>query len=171
MFFGVVLMLVYPSLWVYGKVSQVYLHREWNASASPTSTASADSSDVYGRLVIPKLFLDDVVLKGIEESDLARGPGHFPGTGRPGEGNCVIAGHLNINGSPFKDLDKLNPGDLVMFQGEGSLGTYRVTGSHIISPEDTDVLDQNGKPRLTLLTCMPGARQRYTVVCKEISVD
>jgi hypothetical protein len=45
---------------------------------------------------------------------LADGPGHYPGTGMPGEpGNIAIAGYRREHGAPLRGLDRLEPGDVV----------------------------------------------------------
>ena len=163
------MLLFYPSLWVYGKVSQVCLHKEWQDHQSDPQGNPAPSH-TFGKLMIPKLWLDQVVLQGIDPASLREGPGHFPDTSEPGAGNCCIAGHLNIDGSPFKDLDKLRPGDVVMVQGKSNLGVYHVSSTRIIYPDDVSVLKQTGPRRLTLVTCMPGARMRYVVICRQVAV-
>ncbi|HET6384144.1 MAG TPA: class D sortase [Armatimonadota bacterium] len=171
MFAGAVMVLFYPSLWVYGKVSQVYLHQEWRRLPSASKTAGGDSSSIVARLVIPKIWVDQIVVQGVSDSQLARGPAHFPETAGPGAGNCAIIGHLNIDGSPFRDLDKLQPGDLVLLQTHEHLVQYRVVHHQIVMPTDLDVLRQKGPKRLTLITCMPGAKRRYVVTCRQTQED
>ncbi|MDQ2733116.1 MAG: class D sortase [Armatimonadota bacterium] len=167
---GALLVLYYPSTWVYGKVSQAYLHQQWHSAGTATDQAAAE---LFGRLVIPKILVDQIVLDGVEESQLARGPGHYKTSAMPGDGNCVIIGHLNTNGSPFRDLDRLAPGDMVLVRADASssLVTYRVTGSRIVPPTDMALVKPEGKSRLTLITCMPGAKMRFAVFCKQETVQ
>ena len=49
------------------------------------------------RIISSEIGLDAVVLQGVDEASLRRGPGHMTFTALPGQpGNCVIAAHRNI---------------------------------------------------------------------------
>lgn len=167
---GTMMLLFYPALWVYGKVSQLYLHRQWQQQVAAKTPGQAPRR-VVGHLSIPNIYLDEIVVQGISDADLAVGPGHFPNTAMPGKGNCVIAGHLNINGSPFRDLDQLRPGDPVAIETDDHLVEYKVTHSQIINPDQLAVLKQTGPSRLELVTCMPGALRRLVVYCKQTKIE
>lgn len=166
---GALLVLFYPALWVYGKVSQYRLHQQWQQQVA-AATPGGKAAKVIGRLSAPSIYLDQIVVEGVSESQLAVGPGHFPQTALPGDGNCVIAGHLNVNGSPFRDLERLQPGDTVAFETEKRLVEYRVQSRRIIDPDDVDVLKQTGASRLELITCTPGARHRLLILCKQTKI-
>ena len=166
MFAGALVILFYPCLWVKGKVSQILLHQEWQQRVGVAHPEAV--SHVFGRLIIPKLVLDEIVLDNVTEKDLAAGPGHHPDTSGNGAGNCVIFGHLNVDGSPFRDLSQLARGDLVDLQTDVHLVQYKVDHSKIVAATDVEILDPGGSPQLTLVTCMPGARQRYVVTCRKV---
>ena len=52
-----------------------------------------------GRIEIPAIDADYVLIQGTEEADLERGPGHYPDTALPGQGRTVgIAGHRTTYG-------------------------------------------------------------------------
>ena len=85
-------------------------------STVPTapSTPPIESGEAIGRLVIPSIGLDWIVVEGVQVADLKKGPGHFRETPMPGQlGNSAIAGHRNTYCSPFFDLDELEPGELI----------------------------------------------------------
>jgi sortase A len=171
---GALLLLFYPTLWVYGRVNQIYLHRQWiqqQTLPGNSDPSHPHSSDTVGRLVIPSINVDQIVVEGVGDEALARGPGHFPSTALPGTGNCVVAGHLNVEGSPFRDLQTLKPGQLVLVQTRTHLVHYVVTRARVIAPSDVAILGQRGPRRLTLVTCMPGARMRYAVWCKQTLLE
>ena len=66
------------------------------------------------KLQIPAIGLDEIVVSGTAESDLAKGPGHYVGTAAPGQaGNVAIAGHRTTNGAPFNRLGQLAIGDKI----------------------------------------------------------
>lgn len=98
------------------------------------------------------------VVEGISDEDLAKGPGHYPGTALPGAvGNVVISGHRSGHGDPFLDFDLLELGDEITLRQSGAWWTYRITKApRIIEPTMRRVLDQPSDTRvLTLTTCWP----------------
>lgn len=112
---------------------------------------------LFGHLVIPRIGLNDYVVEGVGETQLAEGPGHYPGTAQiGGQGNVGIAGHRTTYGAPFYDLNELQAGDVVYISNTaGQTFTYRVTTHLIVSPSDGAVLDPTTVPSLTLTTCNP----------------
>ena len=87
--------------------------------------------------------------------------------------NAVIAGHRGYNGaSYFRYIDKLQPGDLVTVRNLWDTLNYRVSGIKIIDPHDVEeILIQDGRELLTLITCHPyasGGKQRYVVYCERV---
>lgn len=127
--------------------------------AGPT-TPQQDSLPTGGaidHLVIPKIGVDKFVVEGVSESDLRRGPGHYPNTPVPGEvGNSAIAGHRTTYGAPFFDLNELAPGDdIFLTDTSGQRFDYKVTSSKVVGPSDTSVLDPTPFAQLTLTTCNP----------------
>lgn len=150
------------------------------ASAPPARTRTRvtrpeppPAGAAFALLSIPRLGEDWVrpVLEGsgdgpggISDDDLERGTVHYPGTALPGErGNFAVAGHRATHGEPFRDLDRLVPGDVVEVRTATERLSYRVTGQRIVAPQDGEVLlPVPGRPgaradraRLTLTTCHP----------------
>lgn len=119
-----------------------------------------------GLLRIPSIGVDQVVVQGVGENDLTRGPGHYPGTSMPGEaGNTAIAGHRTTWGHPFYSLDAVPRGarvDLTTTQGSF---VYTTRSIFVVSPDDTAVLAPTAVPSLTLTTCNPrySAAQRLVL--------
>src|SRR5207249_8896058 len=75
----------------------------------------APSVGAVANIRIPKIGVDKIVVQGVGEADLRKGPGHYPETPMPGEqGNAAIAGHRTTYGAPFNRLDELAPGDEVL---------------------------------------------------------
>lgn len=149
-------------------------------STVPTapSTPPIEGGEWIGRLVIPSIDLDWIVVEGVQVADLKKGPGHFRETPMPGQlGNSAIAGHRTTYGAPFYDLDELEPGDLIEVQTLVGTYTYEVTGSEVVSPADYALVIPTTDPTvatLTLATCTPAytARERlivYSVLVPEQS--
>lgn len=105
------------------------------------------------------------VVQGTGLAQLALGPGHVPGTQRPGQvGNFAVAAHRVTAGNPFYNVPSLHPGDLVYVQTVAGTYTYEITARPVWTwPGDTAVLapapDRPGqRPRrawITLITCDP----------------
>jgi sortase A len=105
------------------------------------------------------------VVQGTGISQLALGPGHVPGTQRPGQvGNFAVAGHRVTAGNPFYNVPSLRPGDLVYVQTVSGTYEYEITARPVwVWPSDTAVLAPSPnrpgqRPRkrwLTLITCDP----------------
>ena len=130
------------------------------------SIAAPDDGNPVGLMRIAKIGLDKVIVQGTSTNDLRQGPGHYPGTPLPGEvGNAAIAGHRTTYGAPFYNLDELVPGDPIVITTVQGTFTYSVTGTVIVSPNDTSVVDNTTFPELTLTTCNPrfSASQRLVV--------
>jgi sortase A len=128
----------------------------------------AEGSPV-ARIQIPKIGLDQYVVEGTAEGDLAKGPGHYVGTALPGQaGNIAIAGHRTTYGAPFNNLDQLTPADQILLtSASGEQLDYVVTQPpRAVPPNDVAVLAGFGDNRLTLTTCNPrfSASQRLVVV-------
>jgi sortase A len=109
-----------------------------------------------GRIVIPKLGIDVPMYEGVDLPTLNKGPGHWPGTAAPGQlGNAVFAGHRVSHTAPFRYIDKLVPGDQVIFTVSGISYTYMVTGSEIVLPSAVWIVNQTPDATATLFACHP----------------
>ncbi len=128
------------------------------AASSPIRAASPAREWPPTRIIAPDMGLDAVVVSGVSESALRRGPGHWPGSALPGQpGNCVIAGHRNVYGSYFYRVDELLPGSLITLRTPDDSFNYQVVQSHTVADTDVSVLQppaqKDAPPQLTLITC------------------
>ena len=144
--------------------SQSALAKQFHTSSQAAKTGGTTASAALdlpgyaiGIIQIPKIGLEKYLVEGVGESDLQKGPGHYPGTPLPGQpGNVAIAGHRTTYGAPFYNLDALKPGDPIRITTlSGTVYTYDVTGSQVVSPSDVEVVDATKDNRLTLTTCNP----------------
>ncbi len=125
-----------------------------------------DEGDAIGRVRIPSIGVDDVVVEGTEPGDLRKGPGFYEQVGLPGTpGTTAIAGHRTTYGAPFRRLDDLDRGDRVEVEMPYGRFVYRVEGTRIVDPSDVWVLDRRSYDRLVLSACHPlfSAAQRIVV--------
>lgn len=136
-------------------------------------------SEVFGVISIPKLDLEMPIFLGATDANMAFGAAVLSQTSLPigGENtNSVIAGHRGYNGaSYFRYIPDLQIGDEVIITNLWETLTYRVTENKIIAPNEVnEILIQEGKDVLTLLTCHPyasGGKQRYLVYCERVQGD
>ncbi len=117
-----------------------------------------DLESAPGILELPTLGLTLDIVYGVAPADLERAPGFYPQSGYPDVGNVSIAGHRNMSGNPFMDLDKLAKGDAIRLTYKGKLYTYEVDSSWITVDTDWSVIDPTPRPALTLTTCDPPVR-------------
>lgn len=149
----------------------------------PELVALAADSDLLptegapiARIDIPAIGVRKTIVQGIKRQTLRAGPGHYPTTPMPGQpGNAAIAGHRTTHGSPFLDIDRLQPGDHIDVETVDGVYRYEVEaqrsadgserGHFIVHPSEVDVITDQGDDRLTLTACHPrySARQRIIV--------
>ncbi len=143
------------------------------AAQTPAPSAASVSPDLLPvRLRIESIGLNDAPVVEVgtkldkgqlvwETADHA--VGHLLGTGLPGAvGNMVLAGHISSplkgEGSIFKNLpgiaNKLGSRVSVQTAG-GTWYHYTITGTDVVLPTDTWVMDPATAPVVTLLTCVP----------------
>jgi len=133
--------------------------------AIPDDNYADEPIVLIGTITIPKLGLVHNLYKGVTLNNIDRGPSLWPGTGTPGQpGNAVVAGHRVTHDHPFLNIDKLQPGDLVIFDVGGAHSTYRMTSSEVVSPDAVWIADQTAEPTATLYACHPPHSKTYRYV-------
>lgn len=128
--------------------------------------ASLEPIVQIGTIEIPSIGLNHVVHEGITMRNIDRGPSHWPGTAMPGRaGNAVFAGHRVTKTRPFYDIDKMVPGDKVIFTINGERSVYVMTRHEIVTPRELRIVNQTAEPTATLFACHPkgSAKYRYVV--------
>ena len=114
------------------------------------------------RIVIPALDIDTTLVEAPisgsswDVSGFTTQVAHLEGTAYPGTvGNAVLAGHVTYADGvgPFRDLDTLNPGDIILAKGEGVVYRYVVKSVEVVSPTDIAVTAPKPGANLTLITC------------------
>jgi sortase A len=173
--FGLIVLL-FAGYEVYGNSAKVQdeqntlddeLAQQWDhPTVTPTGPVkggpAAPAKNLVGRLYIPKLNKEWVVVNGVQPQDIRYAPGHYPDTAMPGEiGNFSVAGHRIKK--IFWRIDELRPGDVIGVETRSKWYVYQVTGNEIVKPTAVQVVapvpDRPGrKPTqalLTLTTCNP----------------
>ncbi len=96
------------------------------------------------------------IVQGDGWEQLKKGVGQHIGSANPGEnGNVVLAGHDDVFGEVFRDLDKLQPGDQVILYTMQQQYIYLVTETRIVEPSQVEVMNPTSDPTVTLISCYP----------------
>jgi sortase A len=127
-----------------------------------------------GRLVIPRIGLNMVVVEGTTTSDLERGPGHYDAasgaaTNLPGMGGVIaIAGHRTTFLHPFRHIDDLKSGDRITLAMPYGTFRYTVYLHKIVSSTDWSILRRRRYEKLVLSACHPlySATHRWIVFAR-----
>ncbi len=132
----------------------------------------ADTGDAIGRLVIRRMGLDSVVVKGADRQSLKSGPGWISTTNVPGPtGNCAISGHRTTYLAPFRNLDDLREGDVIDLYTPFRRYRYRVSKSFTVRPWQVEVIAPTKSPTLTLTACHPPYSARFRLIVQSDLVD
>ena len=130
-----------------------------------------DTSAVV-RIVIPALFLDTEVkyvpydgftwmINGLRQEIAWMGNTSWPGLG----GNTGLAGHVTVAGmgdGPFRHLDELPYGELVLLYTEKNIYTYQVRESRVTDDGDMSVTLATENPQISLITCIDWDEETHT---------
>jgi sortase A len=125
--------------------------------------------DAVGRLIVPRLSLNTIVVNGTDHASLTKGPGRYLGSYMPGERQLVyVAGHRTTYLAPFAHIERLRRGDPITFKLPYATFFYRVQRSVVVPSDDVSRLQSRGVEVLTLQACHPRffATHRYLVYAK-----
>jgi sortase A len=139
------------------------------ALAQDFARAELHTGQAIGRIEIPRLDLDAVLIQGTDTASLEKGPGHYPGTALPGQDSTIgVAGHRTTYLAPFRHIDSLQPGDPIHIEMPYADFTYKVQTHRIVAPTQTAIVNPVGYERLVLTACHPlySASERYAIFAK-----
>ncbi|WP_255657847.1 class E sortase [Actinoplanes sp. L3-i22] len=142
------------------------LDQSWaDPTVTPTNAAkgpAAPGENLVGRIYIPKLDKEWVVVDGVRPQDIKYAPGHYPETAKPGQiGNFSVAGHRIKK--IFWRIDELKAGDVIGVETRDAWYVYQVYGQQVVKPNQVEVVaavpnEPDATPTkalLTLTTCNP----------------
>jgi sortase A len=125
--------------------------------------------EAAGRVLIPALGAEYVVVDGTDPDSLRKGPGLFPESPYPGaRGTAAIAGHRTTYSAPFRRVDDLEKGNHIIVEMPYGRFTYAVETTRIVKPDALWVLDRKSYDRLVLSACHPlySAAKRIVVFAR-----
>lgn len=137
-------------------LAQLRSDRHRIAFLARVARREAVDGEAFGRLRIPAIDVNAVVVNGTAPDDLRKGPGHYPDTTFPGLGGTVaIAGHRTTYGAPFRNVDQLGRGDQLVLEMPYGTFTYVYDRQEIVKPTATYVTRDVGYDQLVLSACHP----------------
>lgn len=131
------------------------------------------TGDAIGRITIPKIGANYIIIQGTDTASLEKGPGHYSATAFPGLGQTVaIAGHRTTYLAPFRHINALRPGDRILVKMPYGMFTYAVQYTRIVLPTALWITRNVGYERLVLSACNPlySAAQRIVIFARLKSV-
>ncbi len=121
------------------------------------------------RIQIPAIDVDAPVVLGDGWEQLKLGVAQHLGTPNPGEnGNLVLSGHNDVFGEVFRNLDRLQPGDVVILFTSQRQYTYVITGTKIVAPTAVEVMDPTPNATVTLISCHPYLVDNHRIVVSAV---
>lgn len=126
---------------------------------------------VVGKITIPKLKLDSLILEQTNTKALKVSVTKLCGPSINEVGNFCIAGHNYKNNKMFGGIKKLEKGDkIILTNTYGTSINYEVYENFQTDPKDVRCLNQEtgGDREVTLITCTAGAIKRVIVKAIEI---
>lgn len=132
----------------------IHLRPLWQSNvALPIPTPGSQQAI---RIQIPAIEVDAPVVQGDNWEQLKKGVAQHIGTPNPGEnGNIVLSGHNDVYGEVFRDLDKLQPGDVAILFTQQRQYTYVITGTQMVAPTAVEVMAPTLDARITFISCHP----------------
>jgi sortase A len=125
--------------------------------------------EAAGRLRIPAIDVNSVLVDGTDAQSLRKGPGFFPEGPYPGaRGTTAIAGHRTTYSAPFRNVDELKRGNRIVVEMPYGRFTYRVERLRIVTPDSLWVIRRTSYDRLVLSACHPlySAAKRIVVFAR-----
>lgn len=133
-----------------------------------------DEGDAAGRIEIPDIGAEFVMVKGTSAGSLRKGPGLFPENPYPGaRGTTAVAGHRTTYAAPFRKVDQLERGDEIVMRMPYGTFRYEVERTRIVKPSEVWVLNRVSYDRLVLSACHPlySAAERIIVFARLVKTE
>jgi sortase A len=135
---------------------------------------SSKRGEAIGRIHVPRMGVNMVLVNGTDHSTLKKGPGRDERTFMPGENRLVyIAGHRTTYLAPFSHIDRMKAGDRITIDVPYGTFIYRVTHHRIVNATDLSVLRSPTHEVIELQACHPRffASHRYIVYARLLRVE
>lgn len=165
------------ALWipVKAELAQYLLARSWQQTLAGNPDAKpwpwADTRAI-AELEVPALGQREIILQGSSGRNLAFGPTLLNSTAIEQTNDRILSAHRDTH---FHFTRDLRPGDLLRLTTLDGVQDYRVSWSEVVDSREQDLVIDNSRPRLTLVTCYPfdavvaGGPLRWVVTADPVS--
>jgi len=145
-----------PPEWIPGQTLQPQFDPEWRRQ-----------QEEIGRIVIPRLGLDQTLRSALWIETIDAGPAHWPGSAIPGQpGNAVVMARRVLAGAPFLHIDLLDIDDEIIYVIGGQVVVYRIIGGGLLRPTNPEIVDQSGRLLTTRVANHPPGFNAYRAVLR-----
>jgi sortase A len=154
--------------------SNLAAERRAIAAAAARYRSTTHRGEPIGRISIPRLGLNMLLVDGADHDSLTKGPGRDLHSFMPGQNRLVyIAGHRTTYLAPFAHIERLRRGDPVTIRVPYGTFDYVVVRHRIVAADDLTVLRSPRHEQLELQACHPRffATHRYIVYAKLVRVS
>ncbi len=123
----------------------------------PDVSRPEPTNDTPLRVIIPAINVDHTIVQGVDWEALKLGVGQLPNEAEPSapDDNVVLSAHNDIYGEIFRYLDELEPGMELQIQTRTETYTYVIRNTQIVDPDAVHVMQPQGSPMVTLISCYP----------------
>jgi sortase A len=144
------------------------------ARAAHRYRMSATRGQAIGRLRVPRMGVNMIIVNGTDTDSLKKGPGRDQRTFMPGENRLIyIAGHRTTYSAPFSDINAMRKGDRITIDVPYGRFIYAMTRHRIVASTDLSVLRSPRYEVLELQACHPRffASHRYIAYARLVRVE
>jgi sortase A len=144
------------------------------ARAARRYRLTAARGQAIGRLRVPRMGVNMIIVNGTDADTLKKGPGRDHRTFMPGENRLVyIAGHRTTYSAPFSSINSMRKGDRVTIEVPYGRFIYSMTRHRIVASTDLSVLRSPRHEVLELQACHPRffASHRYIAYAQLVRVE
>ena len=134
----------------------------------------ATRGQAIGRLRVPRMGVNMIIVNGTDADSLKKGPGRDQRTFMPGENRLIyIAGHRTTYSAPFSDINSMRKGDPITIEVPYGRFIYAMTRHRIVASTDLSVLRSPRYEVLELQACHPRffASHRYIAYARLVRVE
>lgn len=144
--------------------------KEYESILDPTGTG------IMGYLEIENIGVYLPIYHGVEESVLAIGIGHLPGSSLPTgteSTHTILSGHRGLPSAQLlTNLDQMIVGDTFVLHIMDQVFAYEVDSINIVLPNETETLGiYEGEDYVTLVTCTPYGINSHRLLVRGKRVD
>jgi sortase A len=144
------------------------------ARAARRYRLNAKRGQAIGRLKIPRMGVNMIIVNGTDTDTLKKGPGRHQRTFMPGENRLIyIAGHRTTYSAPFSEINSMRKGDRVTIDVPYGRFIYSMTRHRIVASTDLSVLRSPRHEVVELQACHPRffASHRYIAYAQLVRVE